>query len=263
MSDERDRQRIRPSPRPVRQGRPGPHRRGRAALRDPRHLTRGVHRPPVLPPRRAAHGRRWQRPAGAGTRPGDPPADRPAAGTAPVRAGPVPRANRPRRRLRAGLRGPPRPHRRHRPTAARRLALPRCRAVLRSDPRQPDGPGEPSPLPLDPWPDRRLLGRGVHRRRARGERGRPRRRVGVHRQPRQQPVGADAGRARHDPGRPGRHHPRGVARRAGRGRRAGHRQDRRGPAPDRIPAVLRPAARSPPWRRARGRTEPTVPELRR
>ena len=60
-------------------------------------IAGGVHRPPVRPPRRAAHGRRWQRPAGSGTRPGDPPADRSAAGAAPVRAGPVPGADRPAR----------------------------------------------------------------------------------------------------------------------------------------------------------------------
>jgi hypothetical protein len=40
------------------------------------------------------------------------------------------------------------------------------RAVLRSDPRQPDGPGKPPQVPLDPRPDQRLLGRGVHPRRA-------------------------------------------------------------------------------------------------
>ena len=48
------------------------------------------------------------------------------------------------------------------PSAAARLALPRGRAVLRRDPRQPDGAGEPPPVPLDPRPDQRLLGRGVH-----------------------------------------------------------------------------------------------------
>ena len=72
--------------------------------------------------------------------------------------------------------------------AARRLALSRRRAVLRGDPRQPDGTGEPAPVSLDPRPDQRLLGRGVHPGRARGAR-RPRRPVRVHRQPRQQPFG--------------------------------------------------------------------------
>ena len=46
--------------------------------------------------------------------------------------------------------------------AAARLAFARRRAVLRRDPRQPDGPDEPPPVPLDPRPDQRLLGRGVH-----------------------------------------------------------------------------------------------------
>ena len=69
-----------------------------------------------------------------------------------------------RGRPRAGVRRTARPHRQHGPPAAARLALPRGRAVLRRDPRQPDGPGEPPPVPLDPRPDHRLLGRGVHRR---------------------------------------------------------------------------------------------------
>ena len=46
------------------------------------------------------------------------------------------------------------------------LALPRGGAVLRCDPRQPDGPGQPPEVPLDPRPGQRLLGRGVHRGRA-------------------------------------------------------------------------------------------------
>ena len=51
--------------------------------------------------------------------------------------------------------------------AAGRLALPGRRAVLRRDPRQPDGTDQPPQVPLDPRPDQRLLGRGVHRRRVR------------------------------------------------------------------------------------------------
>ena len=70
--------------------------------------------------------------------------------------------HRPRRRPRAGVHRTARPHRQHGPPAAARLALPRGRAVLRGDPRQPDGAGEPPPVPLDPRPDHRLLGRGVH-----------------------------------------------------------------------------------------------------
>ena len=81
------------------------------------------------------------RPGGAGPRPGGPPADRPAAHPAPLRPGPVPRAHRRRGRPRARLHRTPRPHRQRRAPAAGRLALPRRRAVLRRDPRQPDGPG--------------------------------------------------------------------------------------------------------------------------
>ena len=145
----------------------------------------------------------------------------------------------------------------------RRLALPRGRAVLRRDPRQPDGSGEPPPVPLDPRPDQRLLGRGVHRGRVRRARRRARRPVRLHRQPGQQPVGPDARRARHHPGRPGRHHPRGIPRRARRRRRSGHRQDRRRAAPHRLPPLLRPAPRSPPGRRAVRRSAPALPGLRR
>ena len=166
-----------------------------------------------------------------------------------------------RRRPGAGLRRAARPHRQRRPPAAGRLALPGGRAVLRRDPRQPDGPGQPPPLPLDPGPDQRLLGRGVHRRRARRAR-RPRRPVRLHRQPGRQPVGPDAGRARHDRGRPGRDHPGRLARRPGRRRRPGHRQDRRRAAPLRLPALLRPAARPPPGRGAVRRPAPALPGLR-
>ena len=148
--------------------------------------------------------------AGAGPGPGDPPADRPPAHAAPLRPGPVPRAHRRRRRPRARVHRTARPHRQRGSPAAARLALPRRRAVLRRDPRQPDGAGQPPPVPLDPRPDQRLLGRGVHPGRVRGARRRARRPVRLHRQPGQQPVGPDARRARHHPGRPGRHHPRGI-----------------------------------------------------
>ena len=77
-----------------------------------------------------------------------------------------------RRRPRARVHRTARPHRQRRPPAAARLALPRGRAVLRGDPRQPDGAGQPPPVPLDPRPDHRLLGRGVHPGRA--SRGTPR-----------------------------------------------------------------------------------------
>ena len=150
---------------------------------------------------------------------GDPPADRSPAHPAPLRPGPVPRTHGRRGRPRARVRRTARPHRQHGPPAAGRLALPGRRAVLRGHPRQPDGSGEPPQVPLDPRPDQRLLGRGVHRRRARRAR-RARRPVRLHRRPGRRPVGPDAGRARHHPGRPGRHHPRGLPRRSRRRRRS-------------------------------------------
>ncbi len=64
-------------------------------------------------------------------------------------------------------------------------------------------------------------------------------------------------------GRPGRHHPGRLARRARRRRRPGHRQDRRRPAPRGLPALLRPAPRPPPGRRAVRRAAPALPGLRR
>ena len=150
---------------------------------------------------------------------------------------------------RARLHRAPGSHRQHGPAAAARLALPRGRAVLRGDPRQPDGSDEPPQVPLGPRPDRRLLGRGVRPRRVRGNRRvrgarRARRPVRLHRRPGQQPVRPDARRARHHPGRPGRHHPGGIAGRAGRRRRAGHGQDRRRPAPRRVPPLRRLPPRS-------------------
>ena len=169
-----------------------------------------VDRRPDRPPRCRAQGARRHRPGGPGPGPGDPPADRPPAHPAPLRPGPVPRPHRRRGRPRARLRRTARPHRQHGSPAAARLALPRGRAVLRRDPRQPDGSGEPPQVPLDPRPDHRLLGRGVHPGRVRRARRGARRPVRLHRQPGQQPVGPDARRARHHPGRPGRHHPRRV-----------------------------------------------------
>ena len=94
-------------------------------------------------------------------------------------------------------------------------------------------------------------------------RRRARRPVRLHRQPGQQPVGPDARRARHHPGRPGRHHPRGIPRRSRRRRRSGHGEDRRRPAPLRLPPLLRPSPRSPPGRRAVRRSAPALPGLRR
>ena len=92
-------------------------------------------RRPVRPARRRAQGARRHRPGGDGPRPRGAPADRPPAHAAPLRAGPLPRAHRRRRRPRAGVRRTARPHRQHGSPAADRLALPRGRAVLRGDPR--------------------------------------------------------------------------------------------------------------------------------
>ena len=91
----------------------------------------------------------------------------------------------------------------------------------------------------------------------------PRRPVGVHRQPRRSrsrrmrdvlgTIAADQDaiiRA-------------GLARHAGRRRRPGHRQDRRRPAPHRLPALLRPSPRPPPRRGALRRAAPALPRLRR
>ena len=151
---------------------PTTDRRRRAALRGHRGEPRADDRRPVRPSRRHAQGARRQRPGGAGPGPGDPPADHSPAHPAPLRPGPVPRTHGQRGRLRARVRRTPRPHRQHRSPAADRLAFPRGRAVLRSDPRQPDGADEPPPVPLDPRPDQRLLGRGVHLGRVRRARAR-------------------------------------------------------------------------------------------
>ena len=200
--------------------------------------------------------------AGDGPGHGDPPADRSPARPASLRSGPVPRTHGQRGQPRARVRRTTRPHGQRGSSAAARLALPRGRAVLRSDPRQPDGSGKPPQVSLDPRPDQRLLGRGVHLGRVRRAR-RARRPVRLHRQPGQQPVGPDARRARHHPGRPGRHHPRGIPRRSRRRRRSGYGEDRRRSAPLRLPPLLRPSPRSPPGRRAVRRSAPALPGLRR
>ena len=217
---------------------------------------------PDRPPRRRTHGARWQRARGDGSRPGDPSADGPPAHPAPLRPGPVPRAHGRNRRCRAGLHRTIGAHRQHRSSAAARLALPRSRAVLRCDPRQPDGPGQSPPVSLDARTDQRLLGRGVHRGRPGRARRVARRPVRLHRQPGHQPLGADAGCARHHPGRPGRHHPRRIERGPRRRRWPGYRQDRRCSAPLRLPALLRSAPRSPTRQRAVRRSAPALHHLR-
>ena len=244
--------RVRPARPPCRQGRPQPRRTRRAALRGHRAHAGGDPRGPVGPARRRAQSPWREGPGRDGPRPGDPPPDRPAAHPAPLRARPVPRTHRQRRRPGARLRRTARPDGQHGPSAARRLALPRRRAVLRGHPCQPHGAGEPAEVPLDPRPGDRLLGRGLHPRGFRRSRGLARRPVRLHRQPRQHPVGPDARRPRHHPGRPGRHHPRGLARGTGRRRRTRHGEDGRGPAPHGIPAVFGPAPRaSARWRAVR------------
>jgi hypothetical protein len=146
----------------IAKGRPGADRRRRTALRGHRGEPRAVDRGPVRPPRRRAEGTRRHRPEGTGPGHGDPPDDRAPAHAAPLRSGPVLRAHRRRGRPRARLCRAAWPQGQRGPAAADRLAFPRGRALLRGDPREPDGPGKPAQVSLDPRPDQRLLGRGVH-----------------------------------------------------------------------------------------------------
>ena len=162
---------------------------------------------------------------------------------------------------RAGVRRTAGPVGQHGPPAAARLAFPRGGTVLRSHPRPPDGPGEPPQVPLDPRPDQRLLGRGVHHRRVRRAR-RARRPVRLHRQPGRRAVDTDARRAEHHPGGPGHRHPRGIPRRPRRRRRSGHGEDRRRPAPLRLPPLRRSPARPPPGRRPVRGPAPALPGVR-
>ena len=183
---------------------------------------------------------------------------------APLRARPVPRAHRPRRASaepsyigRLGLTD----------ADGRRLLIdwrsPAAEPFFGATHANPMGLASRRRYRWTARPDHRLLGRGLHRRGARGHA--PRSTTS----PRSSPASAaaaraaDARRARHHPGRPGRHHPRRLARRARRRRRPGHRQDRRRAAPRRVPALLRPAARPPPRRRAVRRAAPALPRVRR
>ena len=170
-----------------------------------------------------------------------------------------------RRRPGAGVRRAARPHRQRGPSAAARLALPRGRAVLRGDPRQPDGPGQPPPVPLDPRPDQRLLGRGVHRRT--GSTGHAAAlddqsafiaSLGSSRSARMRDV---LGTIQADQD--------AIIRAGSRGALVvdggpGTGQDRRRAAPHGVPALLRPAPRPPPGRRAvrRPAASPTWPTSR-
>ena len=111
-------------------------------------------------------------------------------------------------------------------------------------------------------PDRRLLGRGVHRGGTDPHRG-ARRPVGLHRHPRRESYAPDARRAGHHPGRPGRHRPGRVARGPGRRRWSRHRQDGRRAAPHGVSALRRSEAGAPArWRALRGPAR-ALPRLRR
>ena len=256
-------QRIRPSRPPLRQGRPRPDRRRRAALRRHRRDPRRLDRPPA--PHRLEAERRAPGGSGQQALERDLEIHRLTArlrDAAPLRAGPLPRAGRP-----AGSAEPLYVGRLGLTDGAGRQLL----VDWRSPAAEPFfGATHANPMGL------------ASRRRYRWTRGRisdywdevftadgldghaaARRPVGVHRQPRRRPVEPDARRARHHPGRPGRHHPGRLARRPRRRRRPGHRQDRRRPAPHRLPALRRPAARPPPRRRAVRRPAPALPRLRR
>ena len=241
---------------------PALDRRRRAALRGHRREPPAVDRRPLRAPRRRAQGARRHRPGGAGPGPGDPPADRPPAHPAPLRPGPVPRAHR--------LRGRPRAACTSDGSASPTARVAGCCSTGARPAAEPFfGATHANPMGLasrrryrwtrgritDYWDEVFTAGR------VRGAR-RARRPVRLHRQPGQQPVGPDARRAGHHPGRPGRDHPRGFRGRARRRRRPGHREDRRRPAPHRVPALRRPAPGSPPRRRAVRRPAPAVPRLR-
>ena len=184
-----------------------------------------------------------QRTPGPGSEPAMTPDD-PAASTA---GHPVHRPDRPaRRRARA---------------AADRLARARRPPLLR---RHPEGPGRPDPAPphLHQEPHR-------HRGRRRGLRPGPAVRAGppepvrrghADRQHHRPPDRPDERHGGHHPGRAGPGHPRRPAGRAGGAGRPGHRQDGRGPAPRRVPA-LHPPPDARAARRAGHRPERHLPPL--
>ncbi len=169
---------------------------------------------------------------------------------------------------------PPRRRRRAVRAGRRRLAGAGRRAVLPGHRPRADGPRPPPPLRRRGPHAARHRGRAVRRRpprrrpRRRARAGRARRRPqlrgystllaalerGPHRHARRH--------RRHDPGRAGRDHPLAAGRRARRAGRPGHRQDRRRPAPRRLPAVHPPLPARGPGR-ARHRAEPGVPALHR
>ncbi len=139
-------------------------------------------------------------------------------------------------------------------------------AVLRRHRGQPAGRAPPA-IHQDPAPDRR----GGQRRVPRPDRPRDGRRRGhLHGRTggRGRPAGRGAGTThradgrhrRHHPVRAGPDHPRRPGRDHGRAGRPRHRQDRRGPAPCRVPA-LQPPRPTRAARRADHRTQPDVPRL--
>ena len=220
-------------------------------------------RRPVPPPRRRAPGARRLRATRAGARPRGPSADRPAArpatlhprplpwshfvgddGSAPVYVGRLGLTDRSGHRLLVDWRSPA-----AEPFFAASHADPMGLASRR---RYRWARGRVS----DYW-DEVFAADGFRGHAA------PRRPVRLHREPGRQPLAPDAGRPRHHRGRPGRDHPGRVARRARRRRRTGHREDRRGPAPRGVPALLRPPARRAARRRARHRAAPALPGVRR
>ena len=156
---------------------------------------------------------------------------------------------------------PDRPAGRRARAAAHRLARSRGPPLLRRHPQGPER-ADPPPPHLHQEPH-------GHRGRRRGLRPGPAVRAGppepvrrghADRQHHQPPYRPDERRGGHHPGRAGPGHPFGAAGRAGRAGRPGHRQDRRGAAPGRVPALHPPAhARAP--RRARHRAERHLPPL--
>ena len=258
-----DHQRVRPSRPPRRQGRPGADRRRRAALRGHRREPRAVDRRPDRPPRRRAQGARRHRPGGAGPGPGDPPADRAPAHPAPLRPRPVPR---PHGRATDGAE----------PVYVGRLGLTdstgrRLLLDWRSPAAEPFfGATHANPMGLasrrryrwtrgritDYWDEVFTAGR------ARGARRRSTT------SPPSSPAWAAAGRPRmRDVLGTIQADQDAIIRAGSRGALVvdggpGTGQDRRRPAPHRLPPLLRPPPRSPPGRRAVRRTAPALPGLR-
>ena len=166
-------------------------------------------------------------------------------------------------RRRAALRRPHRPVRRRAQPAPRGLARAQRPAVLPGHRGAPGRRRAPSP-PHDPGPHRRRRrGRAARQRPPRRGRGqRPDRRGGALRGDVRGPRGPHARHRRHHPGRAGRGHPLPARRRPRRPGRARHRQDRRGAAPGRLPA-LRPPRAPRALRRAAGGPLPGLPALHR